>query len=337
MEEQFMDETQAKYHHLVPQTYMSAWAHGNGTLNVEFLDSPGNIVKRNKERIAGMTDFHSIKAGMPLCTEADANIIFAPILTYYVEYESKILKSSVDMNKNYYAFDDWIIKREDGSLVSKKRVKDEIEKIKIKDIETNWAIKYENHWDFEVRKIEENVLCTPNGSIPAFDKDYLTKFFTALDWRGFNSNQHFEEVYRNLTNGLLDNIEVPEDDRILPSLKTAADEMRHYLLLKFYRQYLNDTGVIYEDAMASLKYTSFHFLVADGPTKFITSDSPAFIHKREDEKLAGLLPITPRILMVKGKCIEDDGLYYVTHITDEAVKRYNYAIRSNAEEFVIHY
>ena len=35
-----------KYHHLVPQTYMSAWAHGNGTLNVEFLDSPGNIVKR---------------------------------------------------------------------------------------------------------------------------------------------------------------------------------------------------------------------------------------------------------------------------------------------------
>ena len=332
-----MDETQAKYHHLVPQTYMSAWAHGNGTLNVEFLDSPGNIVKRNKERIAGMTDFHSIKAGTPLCTEADTNIIFAPILTYYVEYESKILKSSVDMNKNYYAFDDWIIKREDGSLVSKKRVKDEIEKIKIKDIETNWAIKYENHWDFEVRKIEENVLCTPNGSIPAFDKDYLTKFFTALDWRGFNSNQHFEEVYRNLTNGLLDNIEVPEDDRILPSLKTAADEMRHYLLLKFYRQYLNDTGVIYEDAMASLKYTSFHFLVADGPTKFITSDSPAFIHKREDEKLAGLLPITPRILMVKGKCIEDDGLYYVTHITDEAVKRYNYAIRSKAEEFVIHY
>ena len=129
-----------------------------------------------------MTDFHSIKAGMPLCTEADTNIIFAPILTYYVEYESKILKSSVDMNKNYYAFDDWIIKREDGSLVSKKRVKDEIEKIKIKDIETNWAIKYENHWDFEVRKIEENVLCTPNGSIPAFDKDYLTKFL--LLWTG---------------------------------------------------------------------------------------------------------------------------------------------------------
>ncbi|MDD2504172.1 MAG: DUF4238 domain-containing protein, partial [Clostridia bacterium] len=222
-----------------------------------------------------------------------------------------------------------------GSLVSKKRLKAEIEKIKIKDIETNWSTKYENNWGLEVAKIEENVLCTPYGSIPAFDKDYLTKFFTALDWRGFNSNQHFEEMYSNLTNDLLDNIEIPEGERILPALKTAADEMRHYLLLKFYRQYLNDTGVIFKDAMASLQYTSFHFLVADGPTKFITSDSTAFIHKREDEKLIGLLPITPRLLMMKGKCTEDDGLYYVTHITDEAVNGYNNAIRTNAEEFII--
>lgn len=331
-----MTETQAKYHHLVPQTYMLAWVHGNGTLNVEFLDSPGNIVKRNKERIAGITDFHSIKTGMPLCTEADTNIIFEPILTYSIEYESKLLKSSMDMNKNYYAFNDWIIKREDGSLVSKKRLKAEIERIKIKDIETNWSTKYENNWDLEVTKIEENVLCTSHDSIPAFDKDYLTKFFTALDWRGFNSNQHFEEMYRNLTNDLLDNIEIPAKERILPSLKTAADEMRHYLLLKFYRQYLNDTGVIFKHAMASLQNTSFHFFIADGPTKFITSDNPAFIHKREDEKLIGLLPITPRILMTKGKCIEDDGLYYVTHISDKAVNGYNNAIRSNAEEFIIH-
>lgn len=110
--------------------------------------------------------------------------------------------------------------------------------------------------------------------------------------------------------------------------------MRHYLLLKYYRKYLNDTGVIFEDAMANLQHTNFHFLIADGQTRFITSDSPAFIHK-DDEKLVGLLPITPRILMAKGRCIEDDG-YYVTHITDLAVKRYNDAICSNAKEFIIH-
>ena len=87
--------------------------------------------------------------------------------------------------------------------------------------------------------------------------------------------------------------------------------------------------------MANLKYTSFHFLVADGSTMFITSDTPAFVYKRPDDTLAGLLPITPRILMVQGKNTDNDGSYYITHITDEAVQHYNKIIRENAEEFVI--
>lgn len=330
-----MIETQAKYHHLVPQTYMSAWAHGKGTLNVEFLNAHGNVVERNKERIAGITDFHSIKAGMPLCTESDADKIFAPTLSYTVEYKGEILKSSLDMNRYYYDFDNWIIKRVDGTLVSKKSIKREIEKIKIKDIEFNWSVKYENEWASKVAKIEANVLLASDGSIAAFDQEYLMNFFTVLDWRGVSSNQLFEKTYRAFTSGTLEDIKIPKDKRILPVLKTAADEMRHNLILKFYREYLNDTGVIYKDAVANLQHTNFHFMIADGPTKFITSDSPAFIHRLDDAKLVGLLPITPKILMVKGKCTKTEDLYYVTHINDEEVKRYNDAIRSNAEEFII--
>lgn len=56
-------------------------------------------------------------------------MIFAPVLSYTVEYESNILQSSLDMNKYHIAFDNWIIKRVDGSLVSKKSIKREIEKI----------------------------------------------------------------------------------------------------------------------------------------------------------------------------------------------------------------
>lgn len=29
-----MGETKAKYHHLIPRTYLSAWEHGNGTLYI---------------------------------------------------------------------------------------------------------------------------------------------------------------------------------------------------------------------------------------------------------------------------------------------------------------
>lgn len=58
-----MGETQAKYHYLIPQTYMSAWANDAGTLEVEFLSNPGAFEPKNKDNIAGITDYHSIFIG----------------------------------------------------------------------------------------------------------------------------------------------------------------------------------------------------------------------------------------------------------------------------------
>lgn len=330
-----MAETAAKYHHLIPQTYMSAWANSSGTLKVEFIKNPGTIIERNKKNIAGMKDYHSIRAGMPICTAADATAIFKALSGYTVECDGKILNTPLDLNKYYYDFDNWIITCPDGLPVSKKRIKYEIDQVKIKDIEINWAVKYENTWSETVSKIEATTLNASTISIPEFDKDYLMRFFTALDWRGFSSNQLFEETYQSIVNGVLDNTQIPRNERVLPSLGTAEDEIRHALLLQFYREFLNDKGVIYMDAMVNLAKTNFHFLISDGPTKFITCDSPAFIYERRDGKL-GLLPITPRILMVKGRDSHNTSLFYVTHITDEAVIRYNDLIRRNAEDFIIH-
>lgn len=52
-----MAETGAKYHHLVPQVHMSAWAQGKGTLNVEFIDKRGVIEQRKYRRIDQLS-FH---------------------------------------------------------------------------------------------------------------------------------------------------------------------------------------------------------------------------------------------------------------------------------------
>ena len=49
-----MGETKAKYHHLIPRTYLSAWEHGNGTLYIRFLENKERVVERNKDNIAGM-------------------------------------------------------------------------------------------------------------------------------------------------------------------------------------------------------------------------------------------------------------------------------------------
>lgn len=95
-----MEETQAKYHHLIPQTYMSAWANEAGTLQIEFLNNPGVLKQRNKENIAGITDYHSIKAGMVICTKDDADKIFAPLADYTVEIEGHIVTDTLEMNQN---------------------------------------------------------------------------------------------------------------------------------------------------------------------------------------------------------------------------------------------
>ena len=330
------EQTQAKYHHLIPQTYMSAWSNESGTLNVEFLNVPDRIVQRNKENIAGIKDFHSITVGMPVCTKEDASKIFSVLSDYCVKINGVEINDPILMNKNYYDFDNWIIYRKDGSLANKKALKHQIEKVKIKDIETNWSNKYENRWNSVVEEIQNRVLKTNKDSIPAFDKEFLIKFFIALNWRGFKSNEQFEKILELFTRGVLDQVSIPFKERELPSLKTAGDEIRHDLLLNLYRQFLNDTGTIYKSVELNLKHTGFHFLISDGPTFFDTSDSPSFVFKRTDGTLQGIMPITPRILLAQGRCVDTSDVYYISHIKDDAVRKYNNIIRENASSFIIH-
>ena len=115
-----MGETQAKYHHLIPQTYISAWANDAGTLEVEFLSNPGTFEPKNKDNIAGITDYHSIKAGMVICMKDDADKIFAPLANYTVEINGQVVTDTLEMNQKFYDFDTWTIRRSDGSLVRKR-------------------------------------------------------------------------------------------------------------------------------------------------------------------------------------------------------------------------
>lgn len=330
-----MLESQAKYHHLIPRTYMSSWEHGNGTLYIEYKD--GKIKERNKDRIAGLTDYHSVLVGMPICTKEDTDVIFNCLSDYFVEYNGKIVTETLELNQIYYDFDNWKITRADGTIVSKKKLRNDIESVRIRDIEVLWSIKYENGWNELKKKIDATVLSNLSDSIPAFDREFLMKFYTAMDWRGFESNMQLNGAFEWFCNEILPlhEIKIPKDERELPIFKNAADYFKHCYILKSYRKFLNDDGVIFTNAMANLQHTSFHFLVADGTVTFITSDNPAFVFTRADERLQGIMPISPRILLVQGKDIDKDEVYYITHIDDDAVKAYNNIILENAVEFVI--
>ena len=110
-----MGETKAKYHHLIPRTYLSAWEHGNGTLYIRFLENKESVVERNKDKIAGITNYHSIVAGMPIVTKEDADKIFACLEDLEVHYGEVVVSDNLELNKIYYDFDNWTIQRKDGS------------------------------------------------------------------------------------------------------------------------------------------------------------------------------------------------------------------------------
>lgn len=44
--------------------------------------------------------------------------------------------------------------------------------------------------------------------------------------------------------------------------------MKHSLLLKYYKGYLNDEDTMYIHEMTSLKHTNFYFLITNGTTHF---------------------------------------------------------------------
>lgn len=80
----------AKYHHLIPQTYISAWGNISGTISYKELKT-GMCGKKNKDNILGINHYHSIIAGMPICTEDDVKEIFAILKDYNVEYQGKVI------------------------------------------------------------------------------------------------------------------------------------------------------------------------------------------------------------------------------------------------------
>lgn len=60
-------------------------------------------------------------------------------------------------------------------------------------------------------------------------------------------------------------------------------------------------------------------------------------HIRVDGLKEGLMPVTAHILMTQGRCSEDADKYFLSHISDDAVMKCNEIIRTNANEFVIHF
>lgn len=325
-----------KYHHLIPQTYMKSWCYSNKSIYIVNKESLGQVTPRNIESIAGIRYYHTIKAGMPCCNQFDTELIFRATKDYIIKFRGNLVSDTMELNKIYSQFNDWEITRLDGSMANRKALKNTIDSEAVTDIETLWSKLYENDWGSMLKKINQIILGTSENTVREFDKKYLMEFFVALDWRSFATNNIYNNLYEHIGDEfLLKSMEIPKGERIYPFLETMYDELYHCSLLNKYRDFLNGTGMMFEYALKAIEYTSFHFYIATGNTTFITSDNPSFIFTREDGLHLGVLPISPRILMIKGRNSNKEKVFYVSKVTDDIVKKYNKLILDSAVNFII--
>jgi len=293
---------------------------------------------RNTESICWLKYFHSIKAGMLVCSEKDLEDIFDLLNGYIVELEEKVLSSLREYNNNYYRFDEWIIyKYIDGEkkVIRKKDkniIKQGIESKNLDYIEEEWNIQYETKWNGKLDNLLYDIRNTTSDTINAYSKGYFYKFIISINWRGFNGNENYNSFLNRIDQDILPTpiSEWKRENYNVKTVNNEYDDIRHNLLLEEFRNFLfkiKDSSI---KNMVSIyiNSTTLVFKKATDKTKFITSDDPCLIL---GEKI--MMPLTPDIFVVMEKTtpyIKSDK-YYIEQISDSDVKDINNIIKKKSQ------
>ena len=326
---------------MIPQTYFTPWQKNKGTLKIQEKPT-GNIKEKNKSNVSGINYYHSIIAGMPICTQDDSDYLFASLSGLIVTYNDEIITNTQRMGEVFYDFSKWIITQQDNSPVPKSKrnfIFDTIQQCKINEIEDLWSTKYETKWNVKRELIEQKLKgISMDCTIDAFQKGFLTKFLVSLDWRSITKNDIFKEVFDDINSIIhFDKIVIPKNEQELPLFKTAYDYMEHCILLKLFRDYLHDKGLMYEYAKTCIEQLSLCFLIAPDGITFHTSDNPSFqiqVKERDCEGIIGVFPVSPKICIVQNRS-KDNDKYQVRILSSKEVEKYNDYIDQNASEIIV--
>lgn len=330
--------SKAKFHHLVPQVYMKEWSYSGKSIYT-FDKLEGNKLEtKNTENFGGIRQYHSIKAGMPCCSDEDLIEIFKPLKGFKVIHNGEVLKIEQDYNNKYYDIDNWEVFDSSGEKIKDKefnKIKQHLQNYKIIDIENLWDSKYETKWNFHLDIIKQRVRDF-DKEVDSFYKGFLMKWIVSLNWRGFESNENFERVFKILDDAInLSTIEIPKQDRVLKKCDNASEEMKHNILLKKFNEFLNDEGIIYDTAIKYIKNYTIKFLVSECDIPFITSDNPSFSCILEGNSYC-FMPVTPNILINIVVDKQKNDKFMIERITNnKQVKKLNKIIYDNAQQYII--
>lgn len=260
-----------KYHHYVPRTYLRAWQDNENKIWVYKKEDNSLLRHSTVETVLGENHFYSLGTDNFMAqSQDDLKEIFKPLDTLRVTYNNNELKTLEQYRDFYYEFDKWDITRLDETPVSKKRLRSEIERIKIKRLESGWDI-IENRWADLRAKIEESINLK-ESKLDTDDIEYLEMFMAGQEWRTPASIEQYKALMMEIEPiaEMFKDIKEYEPD--------ALEEFATSLFLKNIGRFQeNDTsGAILRGYDKAKETLSFMFIKAIGTERFLTSDNPVF-------------------------------------------------------------
>lgn len=320
-----------KKQHYVPQTYLDAWKDNHNKVYV-YNKVDGELHKYCKtERVLYENDIYTKTANDNVTlTEKEICEIFKVLDEYKIKYVDenyeKDLTTHDEYSTYYYDFEKWVIRREDGSIVSKKGIKDSIDKTRITTLEEQWKC-IENNWS----SLRENIEYCINNEIELTDKvlDDLIEFLVAQKYRTPKSLK----ASQNLIGDILQPMKSYMGNWYQKEIDYLGQEYFKNQILKYQNE--DSRGIICKE-IETLK--TFHLVLFKALDRmFITSDSPVFnIHDNDFYKgkyNAIYLPISPYLMLgiFKGSSTR----YSVDELPSNVVRRFNKKIKENSFRYYV--
>lgn len=337
----------AKEQHLVPRTYMRQWSYNNSDSIYIFNKNKAveGIRSSNVDNINYISGYHDIKAGDIFVPDDALNELYGFVNSQCkVILDGKELDTLRKLNDNYTRYDEWEIYDKKGTTATKKE-KNEIKRVIMQSrhtfIETEWCYQYEDSWSNFIfsleQKIRSNKLNVLARSIVISNEELkkLMEYLIIYDFRSIKGNAWIAQIIDDILPEEINNLEIPQKERIHFFNKTAGEELKHGVIIHAFYDYLNNKdGKMRMILNKYLENIGVKFCLTDLSSPFITSELPSMIVRNIDGLNEHIFVATPTMLITTYKT-DDVEKYMVSYLKRKYVNRYNRYIANNADMLIL--
>lgn len=328
--------------HLVPNTYLKAWSTNNDHVyyiekNEKTVDFTQVDFQKRTKTLTIIKEFYSRNIYSYFFENGDLEEIFKPITAknYSVKLEGKDIKELIDLRNVFYEFNKWDIYDSRQMLIleeDKQLLKKEIKDVQIRNIEEGWNRMFENAWPSTREALLQAVQTNPGvDKINSVKREELVRFMVATEWRTFPPHPSLLSGFDRLTtlvgkdfiNTLNEQLE--EEEKYLSVINTNGEHFLHDLSLKYFLEYLNNAGPIYNEFLYIFNNMDIELLVPEAGSEFITSDNPVRTFTNSDNEVEYIFPICPTLACAvrKNGKNQDKSKYLVTAYSKERTIKFN--------------